>query len=234
MNLLIVVTSTGSFPGRDLATGLWLSEMTHVYHRARLRGYGVCVASPRGGDTPVDPMSLRPLLSDDVSKRYWTRPSFRRVLREAAPLDDVRGELFDCIWLAGGHGAMFDFADDDALQELLVRHYLSGRVVAAVCHGVCGLLDVTLPGGGRLVEGRALTGYSRFEEVLVGRRKAIPYELETELCRRGAHYRKAFVPFAPKVVVDETLATGQNPFSSKQLAQTVMRMLDSREKAAVR
>lgn len=222
MNLLIVVTSTARYARGDLKTGLWLSECTHIYHRAAAQGYDLTVANPQGGDTPVDPMSLRPMLLDKLSQRYWNDPAFRGVLRHTQRLDDVAGRMFDCVYLAGGHGAMFDFAGNPALQGVIRRHFEEGQIVAAICHGVCGLLDVTLSDCKNLVAGRELTGYSWFEELLARRRKVVPYNLEAALKRQGARYRKGFIPMTSEVVEEGNLITGQNPFSARRMAEAVV------------
>ncbi len=226
--LLIVVTGTGLYPDGKLKTGLWLSEFTHIYHRAEERGFDIVAASPRGGGTPVDPVSLKPMYLDKLSENCWKNPDFRAVLDNTRSLNDVSGTLFDCIYLAGGHGSMFDFPDDGGLQTLIGRHYTNGRLVCAICHGVCGLLNVRQPDGAYLIAGKKLTGFSWFEEILAGRSKVVPFDLEAALKERGAGYSKALIPMTPKVVVDGRLITGQDPFSSKKMAETVMHRLEKR------
>ena len=95
--ILLVVTGTGTYANSGLATGLWLSEFTHIYHCAGERGYEMTIASPEGGNTPVDPESLKPVVLDKISREYWENPEFREMLRHAKKLDDVREQLFDCI-----------------------------------------------------------------------------------------------------------------------------------------
>ena len=224
--LLIVVTSTGQYPGGKLKTGLWLSELTHIYHAAKAGEFDVVIASPKGGDTPVDPMSLKPIYLDKRSKKYWGDPLFREMLQNTESLNDVSGMLFDGIYLAGGHGSMFDFPDNADLQALVGSHYASGRTICAICHGVCGLLNVRLSDGSFLITDKKLTGFSWFEEILVGRSMVVPFNLEAALKERGADYTKALVPPIPKVVVDGKLITGQDPFSSGKMAETVMRELE--------
>lgn len=230
MKIAIVVTGTDRFGSSRLKTGLWLSECTHIYHSAAERGYEVVFASPRGGDTPVDPISLRPLLLDGLSGRYWKEPAFRLLLRCTRSLEEIASDRFDCVYLAGGHGAMYDFPSDAHLQSLLRRQFESGRLVAAICHGVCGLLEVRLSDGKYLIEGRKLTGFSWFEERLSARRKVVPFDLEAALKRHGARYRKAVLPLTGKVVEAGNLLTGQNPFSSRRLAAAVVDRLENNVK----
>ena len=138
-NILLVVTGTGTFAGSNLATGLWLSEFTHIYHQAKKQGYEITVANPKGGATPVDPESLKPVFLDEMSKAYWENPTFRDLLNRAKSLDEVRERQYDCVYLAGGHGAMYDFPDNVVLQAIIEKHYEKKKIVSAICHGVSGL-----------------------------------------------------------------------------------------------
>ena len=224
--ILLIATGTGKYASGNLPTGLWLSELTHIYHRAKKQGYEITVASPKGGDVSVDSESLKPLLLDKISRNYWDDPAFRRMLQHTESLNEISGKMFDCIYLAGGHGTMYDFPDNAVLQSIIKSHYESDKMVAAICHGVCGLLNVRLSGGEYLVRNKELTGYSWFEEILARREKEVPFNLEEALKERGADYRKAFIPMTSKVVVDGNLIIGQNPFSSKEIAKVILRELE--------
>lgn len=225
--ILIIVTGTDTYRDGNLATGLWLSEFTHIFHRAKEQEFEITIANPKGGNVPVDPESLKPFVLDKISKRYWHNPEFRSTLRDVQSLNDVLGCEFDCVYLAGGHGTMFDFPDNDILQAIVKTHYERKKIVAAICHGVCGLLDVILSDGKFLVSGKKLTGFSWFEETLAARKRVVPFNLQTSLLERGAEYTKAFIPMTSKVIIDGNLITGQNPFSSKEMAKVVMRQLSS-------
>lgn len=225
--LLIVVTGTGMYASGDLETGLWLSELTHIYHSAEKHTYEVTIASPKGGNVPVDPESLKPLVLDKLSKEYWEDIEFRKKLQHAKSLEEVFTEQFDCVYLAGGHGSMYDFPHNAILQIIIKNQYEGGRIVAAICHGVCGLLHVRLSDGQYLIKGKKLTGYSWFEETLARRKKEVPFDLEEALKERGADYEKAFIPMTSKVVADGNLITGQNPFSSEEIAEVIMQRLSA-------
>lgn len=106
--ILIVATGIGAYANAILPTGLWLSELTHIYHRAKGLGCKITIASPKGGEIPVDPESLKPFTLDKMSKAYWNDPEFRELLHHAQSLDEVAGRRFDCVYLAGGHGSMYD------------------------------------------------------------------------------------------------------------------------------
>lgn len=226
--ILMIVTGTGAFAGGKPETGLWLSEFTHLYHCARERGFDITVANPQGGDTPVDPESLKPLLLDELSKGYWENAGFRDMLHRIKSFAEVAGQRFDCIYLAGGHGAMYDFPDNTVLQTLIRDHYESNRIVAAICHGLSGLLNVRLSGGEYLIKGEELTGFSWFEEGLARRKRVVPFNLEALLKERGADYRKALIPMTSNVIVCHNLVTGQDPFSSKEMAEVVIQQLDEK------
>lgn len=225
-SILLVVTGTGAFADGKLPTGLWLSEFTHIYHCAKERGFEITIANPKGGNTPVDPESLKPIVLDKLSEEYWKNPAFKDMLNRAKSLEEVWGQLFDCVYLAGGHGAMYDFPDNTVLQHILKNQYEAGRMVAAICHGVSGLLNVKLSDGEYLIKGKQLTGFSWFEESLARRKDEVPFDLEALLKERGADYKKALIPMMSKVVVDRNLITGQDPFSSKEMADTVMQQFD--------
>lgn len=225
MKILIVVTSVNMYDSGKLETGLWLSELTHIYHLAKEQGYDITIASTKGGNTPIDPESLKPMMLDKVTKGYWADSSFRSLLKHTKSLSEVSEQQFDCVYLAGGHGTMYDFPNDTTLQSIIKQHYETGKIVAAVCHGVGGLLNVKLSNGEYLIKGKTITGFNWFEESLARRKKEVPFNLEKSLKERGSNYKKAFIPMTSKVLVDGNLITGQNPFSSKEIAKVVMQQL---------
>jgi putative intracellular protease/amidase len=190
MKLLIIVTSTGTFANGKLATGLWLSEFTHIYHSAKESGYDITVANPKGGYTPIDPESLKAIFLDEMSEKYWEKPEFKKLLDHANSLDNLLEQQFDCVYLAGGHGAMYDFPDNEALKTIVRKQDESGRIVSAICHGVSGLLNVKLSNGEYMIKGKKLTGFSWFEESLARRKEDVPFDLEALLKERGADYRQ--------------------------------------------
>ena len=226
IKILIVVTSVSTYAGANLKTGLWLSELTHIYHSARQKGYMVTIASPKGGDIAIDPESLKRFTLDNISKGYWEDPSFRLLLQQTQSLAQVSSHKFDLVYLAGGHGTMYDFPDDTTLQTIVKNQYESGKIVAAICHGVGGLLNVRLSDGEYLIKGKTITGFNWFEERLANRKKVVPFNLEAALKQRGVDYKKARIPMTSKVLVDGNLITGQNPFSSKEMATVVMQQLE--------
>ncbi|KRD13300.1 MULTISPECIES: type 1 glutamine amidotransferase domain-containing protein [unclassified Streptomyces] len=224
--ILIIVTSTGEYEKVGYRTGLWLGELTHFYDVAEQAGFELTVASIEGGPVPLDPESLaHNVLSDlGTDKRYADR-AFMDTLRDVVAVREVDVDDYDAIYLTGGHGVMFDFHQSQALETLIARFHESGRIVSAVCHGPCGLLDVTLSDGEPLVKGRNVTGFSWREEELAQRADAVPYSLEDRLKELGARYSIAAKPFDTHVVEDDRLITGQNPGSARAVAEAVVRRL---------
>src|SRR5699024_12696862 len=139
MKFLIVVTSVETYQNKNLKTGLWLSELTHMYHSAKERNYEITIASPKGGKTPLDPESLKPMLLDKMSKSYYADKDFMNLLKHTKSLKEVENEEFDVVYLTGGHGTMYDFPDNATLQNIIIKHYENDKIISAVCHGVGGL-----------------------------------------------------------------------------------------------
>lgn len=147
-------------------------------------------------------------------------------LNHSKSLASVENESFDCVYLAGGHATMYDFPNDKTLQNIIAQQYESGKKVAAICHGVGGLLNVKMSDGNYLIKDKKLTGFDWFEESIARRKKEVPFNLEAELKARGVIYKKAFIPMTSQVVVDGNLITGQNPFSSKEMAKVLAKELE--------
>ncbi len=224
-NLLLVVTNVAHYES-GLATGLWLSELTHIYHAAKQKGWEVTIASPKGGKVPIDPESLKPFVMDKITKEYYSSPGFLEELHQSKSLTEVENDSFDCVYLAGGHATMYDFPNNDVLQSIISKQYEKGEMVAAICHGVGGLLNVKLSNGTYLISGKSLTGFDWFEESIAGRKNEVPFNLEAAIKERGVKFEKAFIPMTSNVVVDGNLITGQNPFSSKEIAKVIVNELE--------
>ena len=229
--ILIIVTNAGEFEKVGLRTGLWLGELTHFWGAAEAAGYQMDIASPSGGKIPIGPESLVMTelgaavgLKGDLGRRYEDR-AFMNLLDNTPKVSDVDPAAYDAIYMTGGHGVMFDFPNSAPLAELTARLYESGKVVSAVCHGPCGLLEVRLSTGDYLVKGKKVTGFSWNEEIVAKRTHAVPFNLERELKRRGGKYEKALVPFKSHVVEDGRLITGQNPGSAKDVGKAVVKKL---------
>jgi len=223
--ILHVVTNRDQYDDPSHPTGLWLSELTHAWEVFEKEGYEQHLVSPLGGKVPLEPRALKmPFI--DASAKAWQADAARMALLEntASPAD-IDASEFDAIYFTGGHAVMYDFPDDEGLQQLTRDIYEQGGVVSSVCHGYCGLLNVALSNGELLVAERKLTGFSWREEVLAGVAKLVPYNVEEEMIKRGAKYEKRWLPFTSNVVVDGRLVTGQNPQSAKATAEAVVAVL---------
>jgi putative intracellular protease/amidase len=230
MKILIVVTSVANYKNHNIPTGLWLSELTHLYDECVKNNIAPVITSIKGGDTPVDPESLKPFVLDKLTKKYYSDTTFMGLLKNTVPLDSIDANEFDAIYLTGGHGTMYDFVGNPKLNDTIASFYENKKIVSAVCHGVCGLIDVKLRNGDYLIKDKTLTGYSWFEEILAFRKKQVPFNLEKILKARGAQYKKAFIPLTSNVEQDNNLITGQNPFSSKAIAKKIINALEHKSR----
>lgn len=216
--ILMVVTSHDRIDAGH-ATGLWFEEFAVPYARFRAAGYAVDVASPRGGDTPIDARSL---------ENYAPTPdneAARAALRGTRRLDDgVTARDYAAIFFPGGHGTMFDLPDDPQVQRLIREFAEADKVVASVCHGPACLVGVRLRDGTAFVKGRKLTAFTDSEERAVQLDKAMPFLLESRLREQGAQFVPA-ADWADNIVVDGRLVTGQNPQSSGSAAEAVIALL---------
>jgi putative intracellular protease/amidase len=224
--ILVIVTDVSEFEKVGYRTGLWLGELNHFWDVAEEAGYQMDIASPSGGKIPLDPESLshEVLKVLGTEKRYKDR-DYMNLLENTLKVSEIDPADYDAIYMTGGHGVMFDFPKSTELEELTAKFYESHKIVSTVCHGVCGLLEVKLSNGGYLVDGKNLTGFSWNEEVLAKRDDAVPFSLEEELKKRGAHYSTAPAPFATHLVEDGLLITGQNPGSAQAVGQAVVKKL---------
>lgn len=223
---LIVATTHTMFGAPDVQpTGLWLSELTHFYDVFEQAGIAMDIVTLTGGAVPVDARSLGWPVLDKATKARYEDPAFMALLENTLAVQSVDWRAYDVLYIAGGHGAMWDLAESEELQELTRAMFEDGRIVAAVCHGVAALQNVTLSDGAPLIQGRRGTGFPYFDETVSGVKKHVPYNLERRLKDRGMRYSKAFLPLAGHVVVDGRLITGQNPNSALKAAQRTLSVL---------
>jgi putative intracellular protease/amidase len=225
--ILIIVTNVSNYANKNLKTGLWLGELTHFLDIVHAQDFATDIVSIAGGEVPIDPESLAFFVTDSSIKGYANDAAFMQSLKNTKSINDCNQANYDAIYLTGGHGTMYDFVNNPTLNNLIKDFYENGKIVAAVCHGVCGLLDVKLTDGTYLIAHKKMTGYSWFEETLAFRKSAVPFNLEAELIKNKAQYSKAFIPLTSHVVVDNQLITGQNPFSTKAVAKAVVEKLSA-------
>ncbi|GAD97814.1 conserved hypothetical protein [Paecilomyces variotii No. 5] len=223
--ILIVVTNVGHYDDPSHQTGLWLSELTHAWHVFEEHGYEQTIVSPTGGPSPLEPRSLKFPNYDKTAKAWRADPARMALLENTARPDQINSADFDAIYFTGGHGVMYDFPDSEGLQRTTREIFERGGIVSSVCHGYCGLLNTKLSDGSYLINGRKMTGFAWREEVLARVDKLVPYNVEEDTKRRGAHYKKAKLPFVSYAVVDGNLVTGQNPASATETAKKVVAAL---------
>jgi putative intracellular protease/amidase len=219
-DLLMIATSNGTAGDSGLPTGAWLEEICVPLKAFRDAGFTVAIASPLGGRPPIDPHSA----GFDAS----SVPDLDAFLSSAGILADVDPGRYAAVFLAGGHGTMWDFPGNEALARI-VGGVASHGVVAAVCHGPAGLIGAADPVGKPLVAGRTITAFSDAEEDVAGASDVIPFSLQQELAALGASVEMA-APFTVNVRLDGNLVTGQNPPSSAAVAEaTIAAVRDLRQ-----
>ncbi|MCP1287688.1 type 1 glutamine amidotransferase domain-containing protein [Mammaliicoccus sciuri] len=228
--IMIVNTSADYYEGTRKPTGLWLGELVHFYDYFNSEDYQIDLFNINGGETPIDSVSLNPLMLDKVTKAYYNDHTFMEKLKNSPSISEANPETYDVIYFTGGHGVMFDFPHNMYIQDAVNEVYRQGGVVAAVCHVIAALLNVKDENGRYFIDRKQITGFSNAEEILANRKRIVPFMLESELKIRDAKYNKAKVPFRPFVQVDNRLVTGQNPQSPKQVAQAVARILSGEGK----
>lgn len=223
--ILHVVTNVSHYDDPTEPTGLWLSELTHAWDVFAEQGFEQTIVSPQGGYVPLEPRSLSFPFYDKSAEAWYTDPEQMALLGNTLTPADVDPSEFDAIYFTGGHAVMYDFPDDQGLQQLASSIWEQGGIVSSVCHGYCGLLNIKLSDGSTLIDGRSLTGFSWNEEIVAGVAKKVPYNVEEIVQERGARYEKTLVPFSAYVVNDGRLVTGQNPGSAKKTAERVVEVL---------
>ncbi|MFK3819239.1 type 1 glutamine amidotransferase domain-containing protein [Pseudomonas sp. NPDC089407] len=221
--MLVVLTNTAKYPTLKRATGLWLGEAVHFVEKVEQAGYAVDYVSPLGGYVPIDPHSLQ--MAPDLDWQWYDNKGFMTHLGNTLSPGQVKAEQYEVIYYTGGHGVMYDFAGNQPLQELARKIYENQGVVAAVCHGVVGLLNIKLSDNSLLLKDRQVTGFSNTEEKLAELDNVVPFLTENELGARGGNYSKHDDPWQPYVVADDRLITGQNPASTALLADKVLEKL---------
>ena len=220
MKILMLLTSHAELGNTGHKTGVWLEEFAAPYYTFVDEGFDVTLASPKGGQPPLDPRSADPSSATDATKRFDGDAATQKVLASTRTLQDVDAADFDAVFVAGGHGPLWDLTEDHRAASLIANFWTEGKVVSAVCHGSGVLKSVSIDGV-PLVTGKRVTGFSNAEEDLVKLTSVVPYLVQDELARLGGNYEQA-APFAPLAVVDGRLVTGQNPASSVAVAEAVI------------
>jgi putative intracellular protease/amidase len=225
VKILMVLTSHDVLGKTGRKTGFWLEEFAAPYFVFRDAGVDLTLASPNGGQPPVDPKSDEPGNQTAAMARFKKDERAQKELSQTVKLADVRAQDFDTVFYVGGHGPMWDLAESPVSIALLEAFYNSGKPIALVCHSPGVLRHVTY-NGEPLVQGKHVTGFTNGEEAAVHLTDVVPFLVEDELLRLGAIFEKR-KDWQPHSVTDGRLITGQNPASSTSAAQALIKLLAS-------
>ena len=224
MKILMVLTSHDKLGNTGRKTGFWLEEFAAPYYAFKDAGAQMVLASPKGGQPPLDPKSNEPDFQTDLTHRFEADPAAKAQLASTVRLDSVKSNDFDTVFYPGGHGPMWDLAEDQNSIELIESFIAARKPVALVCHAPGALRHVKTPDGKPLVQGKKVTGFTDTEEEAVGLTKVVPFLVEDELKAKGGIFSKT-EDWGVHVVTDGLLITGQNPASSGPAARVLLKAL---------
>lgn len=231
MNILIVLTSHDRLGDTGRKTGFWLEEFAAPYYVFKDAGARITLASPKGGQPPLDPKSDEKDAGESAAvRRFRQDKEAQAALADTVLLSSVSHEEFDAVFYPGGHGPLWDLAEDKDSLTMIQSMHAAGKPVAAVCHGPGAFRHARLSDGRPLVEGKRVTGFSNSEEEAAGLTQVVPFLVEDALKQCGGQYSKG-PDWSCYVVTDGTLVTGQNPASSEETARALLKLLE-REKQA--
>jgi putative intracellular protease/amidase len=221
VKVLIVLTSHDKLGDTGEKTGFWLEEFASPYYHLKDAGVQVTLASPGGGQPPLDPKSNEPDFQTDATRRFDDDQTAQKELANTARLAEMKVEDFDAVFYPGGHGPLWDLHNDSDSIALIEGFISAGKPVATVCHAPAALLKAKGQNGDPLVKGKKVTGFSNSEEAAVALTDVVPYLLEDQLVALGGVYQKV-EDWNPLAVVDGLLITGQNPASSEAVAEALV------------
>lgn len=224
MKVLIVLTSHDQLGNTGEKTGFWLEEFASPYYQLKDAGVSLVLASPNGGQPPLDPKSSAPDFQTDDTRRFDTDQNAQQELANTVKLADVKADDFDAVFYPGGHGPLWDLHQDADSIALIESFVAAGKPVAAVCHAPAVLLKAKDQSGEPLVKGKKVTAFSNSEEAAVGLTDVVPYLLEDKLIAAGGLYQKAD-DWTSLALTDGLIITGQNPGSSAAVAQALLQAL---------
>jgi len=218
--ILFVVTSHDKKGNTGEKTGYYLGEVSHPWEVLQKAGYEIDFVSPKGGTPPVDGFDLE----DPVNKEFWENEEYKNKIDHSMKPSQVKANDYSAIFYAGGHGAMWDFADNTELASIASKIYENGGIVAGVCHGPAGLVTIKLNNGKYLVDGKKISAFTNEEEAAVQLTDVVPFLLEDQLKEKGAKFEKSGM-WQNHVVTDQRVITGQNPQSAKSVGKAILKEL---------
>jgi putative intracellular protease/amidase len=231
MKILMVLTSHDKLGNTGRKTGFWLEEFAAPYYTFKDAGAEIVIASPKSGQPPPDPKSNEPNFQTDLTHRFEADAEAKARLATTLRLDSVKAEDFDTVFYPGGHGPMWDLAEDENSIKLVESFLAAGKTFALVCHSSGALRHVKTPDGKLLIEGKTVTGFTNGEEEEVGLTKVVPFLVEDELMSLGATFCKV-KNWGVHTVADGQLITGQNPASSGPAAKLLIDTLNKKANTA--
>lgn len=224
MKILMVLTSHDQLGDTGKKTGFWLEEFAAPYYVMKDAGADITLASPKGGQPPLDPKSDEPDAQTEATDRFKADQTAQQLLASTTPLSHIDPADFDAVFYPGGHGPLWDLAEDRDSIALIEAFAAKDRPIGVVCHAPGVLRHVKGKDGQPLVKGRKVTGFTNSEEEAVGLTEVVPFLVEDMLQERGGHYEKG-ADWSVYVVTDGKLVTGQNPASSEEAAKALLKLL---------
>jgi putative intracellular protease/amidase len=224
--VLMVLTSHSELGNTGKKTGFWVEEFAAPYYVFLDAGVDITLASPDGGQPPIDPSSELPDFQTPATHRFDADAATQAKLAASKKLSEVNASDYDAVFYPGGHGPMWDLTNNPTSIQLIEQFLQQQKPVSAVCHATCALINVNNEDGTPIVNGRAVTGFSNSEEAAVGLTDVVPFLLEDELISKGGDYRKGD-DWGVFTTQDGLIITGQNPASSVEVAQKVLSQLDN-------
>lgn len=224
LKVLVVLTSHDQLGDTGEKTGFWIEEFAAPYYVLQDAGVDVTIASPKGGQPPIDPKSALPDFQTEATKRFDADKELQIKLANSIPLDPINEQDYDAVFYPGGHGPLWDLTNDKTSIALIESFWAHNKPVAAVCHAPAVFRYVKDSNGQPLVKGKKVTGFSNSEEEAVQLTDVVPFLVEDELVKLGGHYSKG-EDWHSYVVKDGHLITGQNPGSSEETAKALFTLL---------
>ena len=229
MKILMALTSHSELGNTGKKTGFWVEEFAAPYYILKDAGATITIASPKGGQPPIDPSSTEPANQTEATHRFDKDAALKELLAHTKKLSEVSADDFDAVFYPGGHGPLWDLTNDKDSIKLIESFWIGKKPVAAVCHAPSVLLHVVDEEKIPLLKGKKVTGFTNTEEKAVGLTEVVPFLLEDELKRKGGIYSKK-EDWTSYVVTDGLLITGQNPASSKAAAEKLLELLQESKK----
>lgn len=223
-NILFVLTSNDRMGDTGNKTGFWVEEFAAPYYKLTDAGYNVTLASPKGGQPPIDPNSDTEDAATEATKRFDKDKETQKVLANTKKLEDMGQEDFDAVFYPGGHGLLWDLVENKTSQNLIESFYANKKPISFVCHAPAILKNIQDNKGNALVKGKKVTGFTNGEEAAVELTKVVPFLIEEMMKEKGADYSKKG-DWEPYALEDGLLITGQNPASSSKVADLLMKKL---------